>query len=170
MSSTVERTGEPMSGSGVPLPHETRFVPLTKAKAEQVLPYVLKSIQTLGRGSAVAVGDRGIQLTLPVQLMHVQEATIRESYDRADLPLFAQNVPYFPIMSVPGQPETLRTLIGALAVLPPDMCLETTSIDPSMSAVLVSGPEGRRDFYREQILPGLKAMMNQLGPETRTIA
>ena len=46
MSSTVERTGEPMSGSGVPLPHETRFVPLTKAKAEQVLPYVLKSIQT----------------------------------------------------------------------------------------------------------------------------
>ncbi len=77
------------------LEYVTRFVPTPTVTATRVLPYVEDAIRTVGYGSAVAVGEQGIQITVPLQLMHFLESTIN-GYDQisknSQVAVFAERI------------------------------------------------------------------------------
>jgi hypothetical protein len=153
---------DPASSGAPRLEYETRFIPITTAGATAtVLPYVLEAIATLGYGSAVAVGDKGIQLTLPVQMMHFLDATIATLVSDAPLAPYEENVFFPPVIKVPGVPISIKPMVDALGIVPPDMAIQWLSLGTS-GALLVSGPKERLDYYRKNVLPGLKTLVNGL--------
>ncbi len=144
----------------------TRLVTLTNLSAETVLPYVREVIRTVGLGSAVVAGDKDLQLTLPVQLLHFLEATIKQFDDRGNhIEEFAENTFYPPLIRVKGPTGSLKPAVDALGICPPDMRVAWVELGEAEGALLVSGPGGARaDHYREHVLPNLKALVLNLNP------
>lgn len=150
---------------------ETRFVPLKNNSVGVVLPYVLSAIETIGQGSAVGVGNLGIQLTLPQQFMNFLIFTLNTYEGTASSPSgplalaqFPQTVFFPPVITVKGVSSSLKPAVDALGICPPDFTVEWVSLGPADGALLVAGPPERLDFYKNNVLPSLKALVHGLSP------
>jgi len=157
-------SGRANAGDAPVLEYVTRFLPTTNNKAKVILPYVEDAIRTVGYGSAVAMGDQGIQITVPEQLMHFLEATIN-GYDTMGSAIteFEERQFYPPAIRVKATNAVLKELVDALGLCPPDMRIEWLSLGDS-GVLLVSGPLARKDHFTKNVLPSLMTLANQLNP------
>lgn len=144
----------------------TRFVDTGESKnAKVLLPYVQDALRTLGYGSAVVVGDAGIQLTVPVQLMHFLESTIKSYVEKKIIEEFSELDFYPPAIRFSGATASPKELVDSLGICPPDMRIEWMGLADG-GALVVSGPPDpdRHKHYIDKVLPRLKALAAQLNP------
>ncbi len=171
MSYVSEGPSRTNAGDPAPLEFMTVYVKTAPVDPALILPYVLDVIQAIGCGSAVAIGNKGLQLTVPAQLTQSLQATIAQyvAVDKAGvatfgLPEFVSPVFYPPVIKVVGTCASLKPHINALGICPPDITIEWLRLGEGEGALLVSGPAPRLDYYRTNIFPSLKLLANGLGP------
>jgi len=142
----------------------TRFIPTPNLTSTRVLPYVEQAIRTLGYGSAVPFGEKGIQITVPTQLMSLLDSTIN-AYERnsAEFQDFEERKFYPPAIRVKAAGASLMGLVETLGLCPPDMRVAWINLGDS-GALLVSGPSRREDYFLSKVLPSLKTLASQLNP------
>lgn len=164
---TSDANPAPVTPGPAGLMFETRFVPTGKVSAFKIFPYVLESLGAVGHGSAVAVGEGGLQLTLPVQVMHNLIATIEKYVAQADqFPAFAAPKFYSPAVEVKSVAvgERLTGLIADLGLCPPDMRVRWVPTGTAGGLLFFAGPpdDGREKAYKEKVLPGVRAIVGAL--------
>jgi hypothetical protein len=154
---------------------QTRFVKIAANPVETLLPYVLEAIESLGCGSAVVVRgdantDSGLQLTLPqafmnslIETIHTYEGTSQAHPTQVKLTEFPLNVVYSPMIKVGRQAASVKAAVDALGVLPPDMRVALIDLDQAGNgALIVSGPDKRKDFFYKYVLANLQQIAAEL--------
>lgn len=150
------------SNEGVPIAFETRYRKLKAPNVPGIVAFISEAIQTAGSGSVVAVGDKGVQLTLPIELMHNVWATIEE-YDEMDpMPEMNGCIFYTPAISVSGDAEDVATLANRLGLVPADMNVAGHSLGEMNGVLVVAGPKERQKHYADVVVVQLKSLANSV--------
>jgi hypothetical protein len=144
--------------------YETRYQETTHA--DQILPFVLDALNTVGLGSACVVRDnvgnaKGIQLTAPVDLALLLISTIQKLNGIAP-PNYEGNVFYPPLLYVAGNSGVIAATIEQLRLIPPDMHLAWIEVDGTKVAIAISGPRVRNDAFNNNVLPSLSTLVRNL--------
>ena len=151
----------------MPLEFETRFIPLRNVSATAVIPYVRDALRTLGFGSVIPVGEKGIQLTIPVGLMHNLQSVIQE-YDKPGMSLSSFDVVvYRDVIPITKRAavEAIRQSINELGLCPPDLKFLVLARDQTTGRfvdLVFYGPASREKFYKDEVIDRVKALANQL--------
>ncbi|KAA0134437.1 hypothetical protein V6x_51610 [Gimesia chilikensis] len=155
---------------------QTRF--FETDKADQILPFVLEALNTVGAGSACVVrgksGDndeespaKGIQLTAPLEEALLIEHQI-EQMSKLDYTVhFESKILYPPIIKLKSDltPKILNTILKELEILPPDLSCQCMNESDNSIIIFISGPaiDIRKQDYQEKVLPNFFIFMSNLG-------